>query len=288
MSTIAYFPVARTRRIDRSGAEGESYMSVRRRLATLVARSLGPCSRTEKPSHHRKSPVKTLLTIEIRDRLRVPLFRTLRALVEICRRSVMSYSIIGTGSVGSTLASFFAKAGIEVGLANTKGAEVVEPLAGKLGQSVVAKSLDDALKADVIFFALQFLQFKNAASALSDWTGKIVIDVTNAFKLPPEVLEAELNGRLSSEVNAERVPGAKLVKAFNQLPMNVLSRPVPAGGRRVVFISSDDEDASAKVARLAEELGFAPIEVGKIDGGGRLIQVGNALAYQDLIKFEKR
>jgi predicted dinucleotide-binding enzyme len=200
----------------------------------------------------------------------------------------MSYSIIGTGSVGSTLASFFAKAGIEIGLANTKGAEAVEPLAGKLGRSVVAKSLDDALKADVIFFAVQFLQFKNAASALSDWTGKIVIDVTNAFKLPPEVMEAELNGQRSSEVNAERVPGAKLVKAFNQLPMNVLSSPVPAGGRRVVFISSDDEDASAKVARLAEELGFAPIEVGKIDEGGRLIQVGNALAYQDLIKFEKR
>ena len=39
----------------------------------------------------------------------------------------MSYSIIGTGSVGSTLASFFAKAGIEIGLANTKGAEAVEP-----------------------------------------------------------------------------------------------------------------------------------------------------------------
>jgi len=58
----------------------------------------------------------------------------------------MSYSIIGTGSVGSTLASFFAKAGIEIGLANTKGAEAVEPLAGKLGRSVVAKSLDDALK----------------------------------------------------------------------------------------------------------------------------------------------
>ena len=200
----------------------------------------------------------------------------------------MSYSIIGTGIVGSTLASFFAKAGIEVALANTKGPDAVDSLARRLGRSVVAKSLDDALKADVIFFAVQFLQFKNVASSLSDWTGKIVIDVTNAFKLPAEVMETELNGRLSSEVNAERVPGAKLVKAFNQLPMNVLSSPVPAGGRRVVFISSDDADASAKVARLAEELGFAPIQVGKIGVGGRLIQVGNALVFQDLIRFEKR
>jgi 8-hydroxy-5-deazaflavin:NADPH oxidoreductase len=200
----------------------------------------------------------------------------------------MSYSIIGTGIVGSTLASFFAKSGIEVAVANTKGADAVEPLARKLGRSVVAKSLDDALKADVIFFAVQFLQFKKVAAALSDWTGKLVIDVTNAFQLPAEVMEAELNGRLSSEVNAERVPGGKLVKAFNQLPMNVLSSPVPTGGRRVVFISSDDENAGAKVARLAEELGFAPIQLGKIGEGGRLIQIGNALVLQDLIRFEKR
>jgi predicted dinucleotide-binding enzyme len=200
----------------------------------------------------------------------------------------MSNSIIGTGTVGSALASLFANAKIEVGVANTGGADAVQPLARKLGRSVQAQSLDDALKADVIFFAVPFLQFKEVASALSNWTGKIVIDVTNAFKLPAEVLEAELNGRPSSEVNAERVPGAKLVKAFNHLSMQVLSSPVPAGGRRVLFISSDHKDASAKVARLAEELGFAPIEVGKIDEGGRLIQVGNALVFQDLIKFEKK
>jgi 8-hydroxy-5-deazaflavin:NADPH oxidoreductase len=55
-----------------------------------------------------------------------------------------------------------------------------------------------------------------------------------------------------------------------------------------VFISSDHEDASHKVARLAEELGFAPIEVGKLAEGGRLIQAPNALVFQDLIKLEKK
>jgi hypothetical protein len=197
----------------------------------------------------------------------------------------MTYSIVGTGKVGQTLASFFPKAGIEVALANTRGPEAVEPLAKELGGKVVAKSLDEALKADIIFFAVQFLNFKDVGSVKPDWTGKIVVDVTNAFMLPAEVQEAELNGRLSSEVNAERVPGAKLVKAFNQLPMKVLNSPVPAGGKRVVFISSDHEDASAKVAMLARQLGFAPIEIGKIGEGGRLIQVPDALVRQDLIKF---
>jgi hypothetical protein len=200
----------------------------------------------------------------------------------------MSYSIIGSGGVGSTLASYFAKAGIEVALANSRGADAVEPVAKKFGQGVVAKSLDDALKADVIVIAVPFLKFKDVASALPGWTGKIVIDVTNAYTLPAEAQEAEFGARTSSEANAERVPGAKLVKAFNQLPVKELGSPVPNGGKRVVFVSSDDEDASAKVARLVKDLGFAPIEVGKLGEGGRLIQAPNALAFQDLIKFEKK
>jgi 8-hydroxy-5-deazaflavin:NADPH oxidoreductase len=199
----------------------------------------------------------------------------------------MSYSIIGTGTVGKTLAAFFGRAGIAVALANTRGAEAVEPVAKELGGKVVAKSLDEALEADIIFFAVPFLNFKDVGSIKTDWTGKIVVDVTNAFLLPQEVQDRELQGRLSSEVNAERVPGARLVKAFNQLPMKVFSSPVPAGGKRVVFISSDHEDASAKVAGLAGKLGFAPIEVGKIGEGGRLIQARNALVFQDLVKYEQ-
>jgi 8-hydroxy-5-deazaflavin:NADPH oxidoreductase len=147
---------------------------------------------------------------------------------------------------------------------------------------------DQALEADIIVFAVQFLNFKDVGSAKPDWTGKIVVDVTNAAFLLQEVQDKELHARLSSEVNAERVPGAKLVKAFNQLPMKVLSSPVPAGGKRVVFVSSDHEDASAKVAGLAGELGFAPIEVGRSDEGGRLIQARNALVFQDLIKYGQR
>ena len=50
--------------------------------------------------------------------------------------------------------------------------------------------------------------------------------------LPAEVQEAELKGRLSSEVNADRVPGAKLVKAFNQLPWQDLYAPGARALRR--------------------------------------------------------
>ncbi len=200
----------------------------------------------------------------------------------------MRYSIVGIGNVGRALAGHFARQQIEVAIANSRGPASIADLAKELGPSVVATTLEAALDADVVFFAVGFLQFKDIAAARADWSGKIVIDVTNAFMLPPDVQQKELHGRLSSEVNADRLPGAKLVKAFNQLPAKVLAGPPPDdGGRRVIFISSDHGDASAQVAALAGRLGFAPIEVGKIAEGGRLIQARGPLVLQNLVKYQQ-
>jgi predicted dinucleotide-binding enzyme len=65
-------------------------------------------------------------------------------------------------------------------LANTRGREAVEPIAKELGGKVVARSLDEALQSDVIFLAVRFLNFKDVGQARPDWTGKIIVDVTNA------------------------------------------------------------------------------------------------------------
>jgi 8-hydroxy-5-deazaflavin:NADPH oxidoreductase len=198
----------------------------------------------------------------------------------------MKFSIVGSGLVGKTLAGIFARQGVEVLIANSRGPDSLTATAAELGPHVVPVTVDRALDADVVIFAVGFLNFKEVAAKRPDWTGKIVVDVTNAFTLPAEVQQTELHGRLSSEVNAERVRGAKLVKAFNQLPMRSLIAPLPdSTGRRVVFVASDHEDASAEVSRLAERLGFASIEVGKIAEGGRLIQARAALVFQNLIKY---
>lgn len=198
----------------------------------------------------------------------------------------MTYSIIGTGPVGRTIAGLFQKAGVEVGLANSHGRDAVLPIAGEIGPQVVARSVEDALTADIVIFAVPFLKFKEIGALRSDWTGKIVVDVTNAFMLPEDVQRAEIGGLPSSQVNATRVPGAKLVKAFNQLPMKVLASDVPEGGRRVIFTASDDADAATALGQLISNLGLAPIYVGKIAEGGMLIQARNALVFQNLIKFE--
>ncbi|NLS21237.1 NADPH-dependent F420 reductase [Rhizobium sp. P40RR-XXII] len=200
----------------------------------------------------------------------------------------MSYAIIGFGAVGQALARAFARKNIEVTVASRRPAETLAPQARAIGPAVAPATLKEAVKADVIILAIPFWQHQEFTKTLPSWQGKIVIDVTNAFGVSVE----DLDGLPSSAVIARALPGARLVKAFNHLPAGVLAEdPATKGGRRVIFLSSDDEDATATVAALVEQLGYAPVSLGKIAEGGQLVQARNRswapLIFQDLFKKEQ-
>jgi len=197
----------------------------------------------------------------------------------------MSYAIVGFGAVGQALARAFARKNIKVAVASRRPPEALAPQARAIGPTVVAKSLRDALEADTIILAVPFGEHREVAKALPSWKGKTVIDATNAFG----VLLEELDGLPSSAFVAKAFTGAKLVKGFNHLPAGVLAEdPAITGGHRVVFLSSDDESATATVAALAVQLGYAPVSLGKIAEGGQLVQARNKswapLIFQDLFK----
>ena len=199
----------------------------------------------------------------------------------------MSYAIIGSGKVGQALATAFARKGLEVAIASRRSAEALAPIAKAIGPTISPKSLKDAVQADIVLLAVPFGTQKDIAKAAESWQGKIVIDVTNAYGVDPE----ELGNLPSSVVVSQAFPGAKLVKAFNSLPAEVLAEdPNVKGGRRVVLLSSDDEGAATQVATLIEQLGFAPVQLGKLAEGGLLIQARGKtwaqLIFQDFVKFE--
>ena len=200
----------------------------------------------------------------------------------------MSYAILGAGKVGQALAKAFARKGIEVAIASRQPVEALAPVAHAIGPTVVPKTLRDAIKADIIFLAVPFEAYKEVAKVTQSWQDKIVIDVTNAYAVPPE----KLGNLPSSVVISQAFPGASLVKAFNHLPAKTLAEdPEIEGERRVVFLSSDDQNAANKVAKLVERLGFAPVWLGRLTEGGLLVQArGNSwapLIFQDLFKKEK-
>jgi predicted dinucleotide-binding enzyme len=199
----------------------------------------------------------------------------------------MSYAIIGFGNIGQALARAFARKGIEVSVATKRNPEGIASAAAAIGPTVIPKTLVDAIKADVIFLAVRFESHPEVARALPDWQGKTIIDVTNAYGVPP----ADLGGQPSSRSIAQAFTGAKLVKGFNHLIAATLAQdPARHGGRRVVFLASDDDAAAAEIATLAERLGFAPIQLGGLSEGGLLVQArGNSwgqLIFKDLVKFD--
>ena len=196
----------------------------------------------------------------------------------------MSYAILGFGKIGQALAHAFARKSIDVTVAGRRPPEALAPLARAIGPTVVVRSLRDALEADTIILAVPFGEHREVASALPNWQGKTVIDAMNTL-IPLE----ELDGLLSSAFVAKAFTGARFVKAFNHLAAATLATdPVVEGGHRVVFLSSDDEDATAAVATLAKQLGFAPVELGRLNEGGALVHASNGtwgrLIFQDLFK----
>ena len=199
----------------------------------------------------------------------------------------MSYSIIGFGQIGHALAKAFARKGIEVSVATTRDPESFASDAAAIGPEVIPTTLAEAVTADIIFLAVRFESHPDVAKALPTWQGKTIVDVTNAYGVPPE----QLGGQPSSKFVAQAFPGGRLVKGFNHLVAPVLDQdPAVHGGRRVVFLASDDDDAAVEIGALAENLGFAPIKLGGLSEGGLLVLArGNTwghLIFKDLVKFD--
>ena len=200
---------------------------------------------------------------------------------------VTSYAIIGFGNIGQALAKAFARNGIEVSVATTRDPKSFASEAAAIGPTIIPKTLAEAVKADIIFLAVRFESHPDVAKALPTWKGKTIVDVTNAYGVSP----GKLGEQPSAKVVAQAFTGGKLVKGFNHLVAAVLGQdPAVHGGRRVVFLAGDDDDAAAEIGALAENLGFSPIQLGGLSEGGLLVQArGNSwgkLIFKDLVNFD--
>jgi predicted dinucleotide-binding enzyme len=197
----------------------------------------------------------------------------------------MTIGIIGSGAIGTAFARTLARAGIEATISNSRGPDSLKELVRELGPTIKAGTREEAGRADIVFVAVNWTKLPAAFAGLSDWNKRIVIDANNPIEAPL-FKPVDLKGRVSSEVVAGLVPGARVVKAFNHLRAEVLSAdPRSDGGRRVLFYSGDDNAAKAEIAALIDHIGFAGIDLGSLAVGGKLAQFpGGPLPNQNLVK----
>ena len=187
--------------------------------------------------------------------------------------------IIGAGRIGQAMARTALRSGRTAVISNSRGPQTLTSVVETLGDGVSAGTVEQASTAAIVVLAVPWGNVRDAVQGL-EWSGQVMIDATNDFD------PSDLNGRTSSEVVADLVSPARVVKGANTLGAAVLaSDPHEAGGRRVIFLSGDDVDAKSEVIALFEGAGFVAIDLGGLVTGGVMQQLGGPLASVNLIQL---
>jgi predicted dinucleotide-binding enzyme len=196
-----------------------------------------------------------------------------------------TFGIIGAGNIAKAVAGHLLKAGHKVIISGRRDPELLQETVSALGAGTSAGTPAEAAQADIVVLAMPWSQL-STLTGLTDWTNRIVIDATNHFvTFAPDFQLADLGGRASSEVVADHIPGAHLVKGFNTLYFKVLEiDPREATGNRVIFISGDHTNSKAEVKTTIETLGFSVIDLGALASDSKLQQAKGPLASLNLIR----
>ena len=201
----------------------------------------------------------------------------------------MKVGFIGAGRMATTMGRHFLTAGHEIVLSHSKGPESLSEAVAELGPGASAGSKQQAVDCDVVILATNWV---NAPEALKgvDWRGKILVDGANAhMDADPDTSQAgveksvaALDGRTSSEKVAEMAPGARLVKSISNMPMGWIQDFSPQKPKTVIFASGDDAEAKAIVIDLINSTGLVGFNLGGLQQGGALQQLGGPLSAVEL------
>jgi 8-hydroxy-5-deazaflavin:NADPH oxidoreductase len=191
-----------------------------------------------------------------------------------------SIGVIGSGPVGQALARHASAAGFPVLVSNTRGPLSLAGLVSELGPTARAVKPRQAALADLVIIAIPFVRIPELAAEIGDCSGRVVVDATNQFATyQPYSGYVDLGEQTGTEWVAAHLPGATMIKAFNAMFASYL-RPDPRHpeGRQVVFFAGDDDGASTQFAAFVDRMGFAPVYIGGVRDGGRLLQLGGPLS----------
>jgi predicted dinucleotide-binding enzyme len=171
----------------------------------------------------------------------------------------MQIAIIGAGNVGKALASTLTRAGHEVTLSATNP-EHANAAARETGANAAASNADAARTADLVVLAVPAQALDQIAGEIGpELDGKVVVDVTN--RPTPNATGPATS--IAEELQ-QKVPNAKVVKAFNTLFASRQAQPEVAGIPADAYVAADDAAAKATVLDVVESAGFRPVDVGSL------------------------
>ena len=185
----------------------------------------------------------------------------------VAQEPAETIAVIGTGNVGSTLGKIWAAAGHTIVYGSrTPDSDRVRELVIETGYGATATSqVAAAQQAEIVMIPIPPTAIPEVMAALGDLEGKIVIDPTNWWAFEGDVAISPRDPRESlAEQVQSLAPNASVVKAFNTLNYTVMEDPARSDGPVSVPIAGDDLAAKQRVARLAEDAGLVPLDVGPL------------------------
>jgi predicted dinucleotide-binding enzyme len=183
----------------------------------------------------------------------------------------MRVGVLGTGRVGSAIATKLVAIGHEVRMGSRSPSnERAAAWAAANGARASAGSFADAAR----FGALLF-NCTNGAGSLAaldaagddNMRGKVLIDVANPLDLsrgmPPTLLIANTDS-LGEQIQRTH-PDLRVVKALNTMDCTVMVEPTRLRGAHDVFVSGNDPEAKREAAALLRGFGWTNVvDVGDI------------------------
>lgn len=194
--------------------------------------------------------------------------------------------VIGTGNIGKGILTHLAKTNYKVLVSNSRPPESIKEMLAGIGDNLTAvESRETIDNADILFLAIPWNRLAEFAKELAGSKPKIIVDATNNIISVNPFKLADIGNKSTGEYAASLFPEHRVVKAFNSLAAATLIKDPNTGkGKRVLFVNGDNLEANAKMVALISELGFAAIDLGTFQNGGKLQDVGGSLSGIELIK----
>jgi hypothetical protein len=169
--------------------------------------------------------------------------------------------------MGAKLGTLFARAGHEVVFSYARSERKLARLARAAnGKARPGSPREAAEGADALLLAVHWSRLEDVLALSGDLTGKVVVSCS----LPMNDDNTELliaHSSSGAETLAARLPGARIVCAFNTVPSEVLFDVFAArrrASRPSLLYCGDDTRARRVATRLIRDLGFEPVDAGPL------------------------
>ena len=191
---------------------------------------------------------------------------------QVVAAGMTTVGFIGSGMIGGTVARLSVAAGYDVVLSNSRGPETLKDLAAELGPRASAATADEAAAAgDLVVVSVPLHACPRLPAG--PLAGRTVLDTGNYYPQRDDQIPELDSGKLtSSEWLQNQLPGAKVVKVFNNIffkHLGSLARPAGAADRTYLPIAGDDTAAKAAVTGFLDSIGYGAVDAGTLAGSWR-------------------